>query len=75
MPIAAAAGAVLAYRVIGLWVPAIVGSAAFLALRRTLRNEADKVAVCAPQTEMEIIGLGRAFIRPRSTMNDPPRRS
>jgi uncharacterized membrane protein YbhN (UPF0104 family) len=66
VPIAAAAGAVLAYRVIGLWVPAIVGGAAFVALRRTLRREADKVAVCAPQTEMEIIGLGSAVIRPEA---------
>jgi uncharacterized protein (TIRG00374 family) len=63
VPLAAAAGAVLAYRAIALWVPAIVGSAAFVALRRTLRQEAEAIAICAPQTEMEIIGLGRAVIR------------
>jgi hypothetical protein len=32
-------------------------------LRRTLRNEADKLAVCVPETEMEVIGLGRVVIR------------
>lgn len=57
-----AAGAVLAYRAIALWVPAVVGIGAFLALRRTLRDEADKIAVCVPQTEMEVIGLGRVVI-------------
>jgi uncharacterized membrane protein YbhN (UPF0104 family) len=63
VPVASAAGAVLAYRAIALWVPALVGGAAFVVLRRTLRNEASEVAVCAPQTEMEIIGLGRVVVR------------
>jgi uncharacterized protein (TIRG00374 family) len=66
VPLTAAAGAVLAYRAIVLWVPATVGGAAFVLLRRTLRREADAVAVCAPATEMEIIGLGRAVIRPEA---------
>jgi uncharacterized membrane protein YbhN (UPF0104 family) len=66
VPLTAAAGAVLAYRAIVLWVPATVGGTAFVFLRRTLRREADAVSVCAPQTEMEIIGLGRAVIRPES---------
>jgi uncharacterized protein (TIRG00374 family) len=60
--ITSAAGAVLIYRAIALWVPALVGSVAFVALRRTLRDEAEQVAVCAHQTEMEIIGVGRAVI-------------
>jgi len=63
VPLAPAAAAVLAYRTIAIWVPALFGGAAFVALRRTLRREADAVAICAPQTEMEIIGLGRALIR------------
>jgi uncharacterized protein (TIRG00374 family) len=63
VPLASAAGAVLAYRAIALWVPALVGGGAFVVLRRTLRNEADTLAVCAPQTEMEVIGLGRVVIR------------
>jgi hypothetical protein len=33
-------------------------------LRRSLRREAGAIEVCAPQTEMEIIGVGRAVIRP-----------
>ncbi|HTU77206.1 MAG TPA: YbhN family protein [Solirubrobacteraceae bacterium] len=60
--ITAAAGAVLAYRAIALVVPAIAGGIAFLALRRTLRQEAEQIAVCAPEAEVEIIGLGRAVI-------------
>jgi uncharacterized protein (TIRG00374 family) len=60
--ITAAAGAVLAYRAIALGVPAIVGAAAFVALRRTLRTEAEQISICAHQTEMEIIGLGRVII-------------
>ena len=64
VPITAAASAVLAYRAIALWVPAILGALAFVSLRRTLRNESDQIAVCAPQTEMEVIGLGRVVISP-----------
>jgi uncharacterized protein (TIRG00374 family) len=60
--ITSAAGAVLAYRAIALVVPAILGAIAFGALRRTLNSEAQEISVCAPQTEMEIIGLGRARI-------------
>ena len=62
VPLTAAAGAVLGYRVIALSVPAIVGSAAFVALRRRLRREADAISVCAPHTEMDVIGVGRAVI-------------
>jgi uncharacterized protein (TIRG00374 family) len=62
VPLTAAVGAVLAYRVIALWIPAIVGSAAFVALRRRLRHEADAISVCAPQTEMDVIGVGRTVI-------------
>jgi uncharacterized protein (TIRG00374 family) len=60
--LASAAGAVLAYRAIALCVPGVLGAGAFVALRRTLRDEADKIAVCAPETEMEVIGLGRVVI-------------
>jgi uncharacterized protein (TIRG00374 family) len=63
--LAAAASAVLAYRAIALWVPAVIGGGAFVALRRTLRDEAQEIAVCAPQTEMEVIGLGRVVIAKR----------
>jgi uncharacterized protein (TIRG00374 family) len=62
VPITAATSAVLAYRAIALWVPAILGAGAFVALRHTLRDESSKIAVCVPQTEMEVIGLGRVRI-------------
>jgi uncharacterized protein (TIRG00374 family) len=58
-----AVGAVLAYRAIALWVPAVAGGTAFVFLRRTLRDEAQELAVCVPQSEMEIIGLGRVVVR------------
>ncbi len=64
VPITVATSAVLAYRAIALWVPAVLGAGAFAALRRTLREESSKIAVCAPQTEMEVIGLGRVVIEP-----------
>jgi uncharacterized protein (TIRG00374 family) len=67
VPITAAASAVIAYRAIALWVPAILGSVAFVSLRRTLRRESAEIAVCAPQTEMEVIGLGRVVIGPAPT--------
>ncbi len=60
--LASATGAVLAYRAIALWVPAVVGGVAFLFLRRTLRDEAEKIAVCVPESEIEVIGLGRVVI-------------
>jgi uncharacterized protein (TIRG00374 family) len=62
VPLAAAASAVLAYRAIALWVPAILGTIAFVLLRRTLRRESAQIAVCAPQTEMDVIGRGRVVI-------------
>jgi uncharacterized protein (TIRG00374 family) len=67
VPLTAATSAVLAYRAIALWVPAVLGAGAFVALRRTLRDESSKISVCAPETEMEVIGLGRVVIGPRAT--------
>ncbi len=64
VPITVATSAVLAYRAIALWVPAVLGAAAFAALRRTLRRESSQIAICAPQTEMDVIGLGRVVIDP-----------
>lgn len=65
VPVSSAVAAVLAYRAIALLVPALVGSVAFVMLRRVLRDEAQQLAVCAPQTEMEVIGLGRVVIDSR----------
>jgi uncharacterized membrane protein YbhN (UPF0104 family) len=50
-PVAAAAAAVLVYRAISLWIPALLGSAAFLRLRRTLERREEAEAVCMPLTE------------------------
>jgi len=65
--ITSATSAVLAYRVIALWVPALLGAAAFIALRRTLRTESSAILECAPQTEMDVIGLGRVTVGPPTT--------
>ncbi len=47
-PLAQATAAVLAYRVVQLGIPAILGSAAFFQLRRTLRREEAPAALCEP---------------------------
>jgi uncharacterized protein (TIRG00374 family) len=60
--LASGVGAVLAYRAIALSVPAVIGGIAFVALRKTLRDEAQEIAICAPQDEIEVIGLGRVTI-------------
>jgi uncharacterized protein (TIRG00374 family) len=60
--VTAATAAVLAYRTIALWVPALVGTAAFVGLRRTLRNEADQLAACGPGSEVDVIGLGPTVV-------------
>ncbi len=62
VPLTAATSAVLAYRAIALWVPAVLGAIAFVALRRTLSEESSRIAVCAPQTQMDVIGRGRVLI-------------
>jgi uncharacterized protein (TIRG00374 family) len=64
--LASGTGAVLAYRAIALWVPAVIGGVAFLFLRRTLRDEAQEIALCAPHDEIEVIGLGRVRITGQS---------
>lgn len=58
VPVGAATAAVLGYRAIALWVPAVVGSAAFLLLRRSLSNEAVAISACEPGGEVDVIGRG-----------------
>jgi uncharacterized protein (TIRG00374 family) len=60
--VTAATAAVLAYRTIALWVPALFGALAFVALRRTLRTEADQLAACAPGGKVDVIGLGPTIV-------------
>ncbi len=47
-PLAQATAAVLAYRVVQLGIPAILGSVAFVQLRRTLSREQAPAALCEP---------------------------
>jgi uncharacterized membrane protein YbhN (UPF0104 family) len=48
-PLAVTAGAVLIYHAISLWVPALLGSVAFVVqLRRTLQRTPHPAALCAP---------------------------
>ncbi len=48
VPAAPATVAVLTYRVLALWIPAILGSVAFVQLRSTLRQKEDASALCEP---------------------------
>jgi uncharacterized protein (TIRG00374 family) len=48
VPLAKSAAAVLAYRALQLWIPAALGSLAFLQLRKTLSREAHAETVCEP---------------------------
>jgi uncharacterized membrane protein YbhN (UPF0104 family) len=50
-PLAATTGAVLIYHAIILWVPALLGSIAFVQLRRTLQRETEPARMCAPLAE------------------------
>jgi uncharacterized membrane protein YbhN (UPF0104 family) len=50
-PLAAATVAVLTYHTVSLWVPALLGSAAFLRLRMTLQREDRPAAICMPLVE------------------------
>lgn len=60
--VGAATAAVLTYRAIALWVPAIVGAIAFVLLRRTLARETRAISVCEAGGEVEVIGRGRVRI-------------
>lgn len=50
-PLAATTAAVLVYHAISLWVPALLGSAAFVQLRRTLARADKPAAMCFPLAE------------------------
>ena len=62
LPAVTATAAVLLYRVIELWVPAVFGIIAFAQLRLLLRRETEAVNICQPGETVEIIGLGEATI-------------
>jgi uncharacterized membrane protein YbhN (UPF0104 family) len=50
-PLATTTAAVLIYHAISLWVPALLGSVAFVRLRDTLRREPQAAAMCMPLAE------------------------
>lgn len=50
-PLASTTAAVLAYHAIALWIPALLGSTAFVQLRTTLSRESAPAAMCMPLAE------------------------
>lgn len=56
-PLAASTDAVLLYHAILLWVPGVLGSVAFLQLRRTLQRQEQPAALCMPLAESIDTGL------------------
>jgi len=50
-PLAVTTAAVLTYHAISLWVPGLLGSLAFVQLRRTLQRETHPAIVCMPLSE------------------------
>lgn len=50
-PLAVTTAAVLVYHAISLWIPAVLGSVAFVQLRRTLEREEQPAAMCGPLAE------------------------
>lgn len=50
-PLAATTAAVLLYHAISLWVPALLGSVAFMRLRSTLQHAEHPTAICMPLAE------------------------
>jgi hypothetical protein len=78
LPARTATAAVLLYRVVELWVPAILGIAAFVQLRLLLKRESEAIKLCKPGDTIEIIGLGRATVdrsgakSTASAMHPPP---
>jgi uncharacterized protein (TIRG00374 family) len=62
LPALTATAAVLLYRVIELWIPAVLGISAFVQLRLLLRRETEAIRLCKPGDTIEIVGLGPATI-------------
>ena len=58
-----ATAAVLLYRAIQLWVPAVLGGVALLELRALLRDETSKIEVCGVGETVEILGRGAVVVQ------------
>lgn len=63
-PLAATTVAVLAYRTLALWMPALLGSVAFVRLRSALRRQPNAAAMCRPLAEPLPTSAG-APVQPR----------
>jgi uncharacterized membrane protein YbhN (UPF0104 family) len=50
-PLAVTTAAVLVYHALAVWIPGLLGSLAFVQLRRTLRRETQPAAMCMPLAE------------------------
>ena len=75
LPAITATAAVLLYRVIELWIPAVLGIAAFVRLRLLLRRETEAIKLCEPGDTVEIVGLGPATINRSAGEIDPQRQA
>lgn len=64
LPAVPATAAVLLYRVIELWIPALFGLVAFIQLRILLRREAEAIDLCQPDERVEIVRVAPATIAP-----------
>ncbi len=62
LPAVTATAAVLLYRVIELWIPAVLGIGAFVQLRLLLRRETEAIELCKPGDTIDIVGFGLATI-------------
>ena len=63
VPAVSATAAVLLYRVLELWIPAALGTIAFLQLRTLRRREAAAIDLCQPGDVVEVIGHGLVTAR------------
>jgi uncharacterized membrane protein YbhN (UPF0104 family) len=64
LPALTSTAAVLIYRAIELWIPAFIGAAAFVKLRRMVRDEATKIDLCQPGEVVDVIGQGAVVPKP-----------
>ena len=62
LPALTGTAAVLLYCVIELWIPAVLGIAAFVQLRLLLKRETEAIRLCTPGDTIEIVGLGPTTI-------------
>ena len=63
-PLAPTTAAVLIYHAIAIWVPALLGSLAFVQLRRTLQREEKPAAMCIPLADPITVALPASAGRP-----------